>query len=54
MHDYGRQGLFVHDNTHHTIEMGIAAGKCLNTDLSWNSEGWKADRAEFDKHVVVD
>lgn len=50
----GRQGLFVHDNTHHTIEMGIAAGKCLNTDLSWDSESWKADRAEFDKHVVVD
>jgi len=25
----GHQGLFVHDNTHHTIEMGVATADCL-------------------------
>jgi protoporphyrinogen oxidase len=50
----GRQGLFVHDNTHHTIEMGIAAGRSLRDDLSWDEENWQKHRAEFEKHVVVD
>lgn len=50
----GRQGLFVHDNTHHTIEMGIAAADCLSSDLQWNRQRWAEYRQQFDSHVVVD
>lgn len=50
----GRQGLFVHDNTHHTIEMGMAAGRSLRDDLSWDEENWQKHRADFENHVVVD
>jgi protoporphyrinogen oxidase len=50
----GRQGLFVHDNTHHTIEMGIAAGRCLGPDLRWDRDRWEGYRRLFESHVVVD
>jgi len=50
----GRQGLFVHDNTHHTIEMGIAAADCLSENLHWNEAKWSNYRKLFDSHVVVD
>lgn len=50
----GRQGLFVHDNTHHTIEMGIAAADCLSSDLEWDTDRWALYREKFDSHVVVD
>jgi len=50
----GRQGLFVHDNTHHTIEMGIAAGKCLDESLNWDSARWMHCRKSFEEHIVVD
>ncbi|MGO9273708.1 MAG: hypothetical protein ACLQOO_26305 [Terriglobia bacterium] len=26
---FGRQGLFVHDNTHHTLAMAYATAACL-------------------------
>ena len=29
---FGRQGLFAHDNTHHTLEMAYAAVECLSPD----------------------
>jgi len=50
----GRQGLFAHDNTHHTIEMGWRASECLRADFTWNAERWQACRKEFDGHVVED
>jgi protoporphyrinogen oxidase len=50
----GRQGLFVHDNTHHTIEMGIAAAECLSSDLKWDTSRWADFRKQFESHVVVD
>ncbi len=50
----GRQGLFLHDNTHHTIEMGIAAADCLSPELEWDRERWRVYRRLFDSHVVVD
>ncbi len=50
----GRQGLFVHDNTHHTIEMGIAAADCLSSELHWDKKKWADYRELFDSHVVVD
>ena len=57
-HEYmvslGRQGLFVHDNTHHTIEMGTAAGKCLEKGFRWNRSRWAEYRKTFETHVVVD
>ena len=50
----GRQGLFVHDNTHHTIEMGLAAGDCLSSDLQWDKTKWADYKELFVSHVVVD
>lgn len=50
----GRQGLFVHDNTHHTIEMGIAAADCLSPALKWDTDRWALHREKFDTHIVVD
>jgi protoporphyrinogen oxidase len=50
----GRQGLFAHDNTHHSMEMAYRAGECLEQGLVWNSERWKFYREEFDRHVVED
>lgn len=50
----GRQGLFAHDNTHHTIEMGVAAANCFNPETGLNRGKWYSCRAEFQKHVVVD
>ena len=54
MVSYGRQGLFVHDNTHHTMEMGVAAADCLSADLHWDTEKWADYRELFSSHVVVD
>ena len=51
---FGRQGLYVHDNTHHAIYMAQAAAKCLNDDGSINSEEWKKMRKVFETHVVED
>ncbi len=50
----GRQGLFVHDNTHHTIEMGMAAAECLDGSLNWDHGKWADYRRLFQSHVVVD
>ena len=50
---FGRLGLFVHDNTHHTIAMAydavdaIAAGR-------FDEAAWAAARARFETHVVED
>jgi protoporphyrinogen oxidase len=50
----GRQGLFAHDNTHHTMEMAYRADACLNPALIWNAQKWKRYREEFKSHVVED
>lgn len=50
----GRQGLFVHDNTHHALEMAYRASECLRNDLTWNTKRWGLHRKEFEKHVVED
>ncbi|HKE01782.1 MAG TPA: FAD-dependent oxidoreductase [Planctomycetota bacterium] len=50
----GRQGLFAHDNTHHTIEMSYRASECLRPDLSFDHETWAAHRARFQSNVVED
>lgn len=51
---FGRQGLFVHDNTHHALYMAYSAVDCINGDGSFNHEKWKNYRKEFESHVVVD
>jgi protoporphyrinogen oxidase len=50
----GRQALFVHDNAHHTLEMGMRASECLDGELKWDEEKWRGFREEFKQNVVVD
>ncbi len=50
----GRQGLFAHDNTHHTIEMAYRASECIGPDLTWDGERWGRYREQFRSHVVED
>jgi len=50
----GRQGLFAHDNTHHTLAMAYAAVDCLSTTGHFDNNRWAGYREEFKKHVVED
>ncbi len=50
----GRQGLFAHDNTHHTLETAYAATDCLRSDGSFDRATWAVHRHEFETHVVED
>jgi protoporphyrinogen oxidase len=50
----GRQGLFAHDNTHHTLAMAYAAADCLGDDGSLDRERWAAHRRSFESNVVED
>ena len=50
----GRQGLFAHDNTHHTLAMAYAAVDCLRSDGSLDADRWAAARRSFEQHVVED
>ncbi len=52
--NFGRQGLFAHDNTHHAYAMAYGAVECVNEDLSIDRKLWSERRAEFAKHVVED
>ena len=51
---FGRQGLYVHDNTHHAIYMAQAAARCLRDDGSVDRVQWAAERRVFETHVVED
>ena len=51
---FGRQGLFVHDNTHHALAMAYAAADCLDPSGNFCHNRWLSCRAEFEKHVVED
>ena len=50
---FGRQGLFVHDNTHHALFMAYCAVDCL-ADGEWNSDKWEGYCRIFETHVVED
>lgn len=50
----GRQGLFAHDNTHHTLAMAYAASECLDASGSLDQERWAEYRHAFESHVVED
>jgi protoporphyrinogen oxidase len=51
---FGRQGLFVHDNTHHTVAMAYALVESFRADGTWDREAWQAARRTFAAHVVED
>lgn len=51
---FGRQGLFVPDNTHHVLAMGEALAACLRDDGSFDRAAWEARRRGFGDHVVED
>ena len=51
---FGRQGLFAHDNTHHTMAMAYALVDCLGADGSFDRARWARARKEFESHVVED
>src|SRR5262249_52334007 len=50
----GRQGLFAHDNTHHTLAMAYAAVDCLDEQGGFDRAKWKQYRKGFESHVVED
>jgi protoporphyrinogen oxidase len=49
----GRQGLFAHDNTHHTLAMAYAAAECLGPD-GFDRNRWHDHKRIFETHVVED
>jgi protoporphyrinogen oxidase len=51
---FGRQGLFVPDNTHHALAMGWAAAACLQRGGGFDEVGWARAREGFRTHVVED
>ncbi|HEV3495893.1 MAG TPA: FAD-dependent oxidoreductase, partial [Actinomycetes bacterium] len=51
---FGRQGLFVHDNTHHALAMAWAAADALAADGAFDHAAWAAARESFTSHVVED
>ena len=50
----GRQGLFVHDNAHHAMEMGRKAAGCIDPENGWDAVKWAEARKEFQDNVVED
>ena len=51
---FGRQGLFVHDNTHHALYMAYAAAECFNQAGVFDWSQWREFRDVFETHVVED
>ncbi|MGH2779426.1 MAG: protoporphyrinogen/coproporphyrinogen oxidase [Actinomycetota bacterium] len=51
---FGRQGLFVHDNSHHAYAMAWAAADALRDGGGFDQADWRAARERFAEHVVED
>jgi protoporphyrinogen oxidase len=51
---FGRQGLFVHDNAHHTLAMAYALGECVGADGRFDRGRWGEHRRQFETFVVED
>ena len=51
---FGRQGLFVPDNTHHALAMADAAARTVRPDGTFDHTAWAAARSQFRTHVVED
>lgn len=52
--NFGRQGLFVPDNLHHILAMGVAAAEALDADGNFNHSAWHRSLDQFESHVVED
>jgi protoporphyrinogen oxidase len=52
--NFGRQGLFAHDNTHHALAMAWAAADAVTADGLVDASTWALARADFATHVVED
>lgn len=50
----GRQGLYTPDNTHHVLEMGVAAARCTRADGTFDRQAWAQVRDGFRAFVVED
>ena len=50
----GRQGLFAHDNTHHTLAMAYAAAACVDAQAGFDQSRWQQYRKAFESHIVED
>jgi protoporphyrinogen oxidase len=50
----GRQGLQTPDNTHHVLQMGIEAARCVRPDGTFDHAAWSAAREGFRSFVVPD
>lgn len=50
----GRQGLFLHNNIHNSIEAGRRACECLKPDLELDVAKWKSYRKKAENDVVLD
>ncbi len=51
---FGRQGLFVPDNTHHALAMGAAAAAAVGADGDFDRVRWDTEVDRFQDHVVED
>ena len=51
---FGRQGLFVPDNTHHALAMGAEAAASVRPDGSFDRPRWDVALDRFRGHVVED
>ncbi len=51
---FGRQGLFVHDNTHHTLAMAHAAVDCMDEAGAFDRRKWEQYCEVFATHHVED
>lgn len=51
---FGRQGLFVHDNTHHAMAMAYDAVAAIGPDGRRDEAAWSAALERFSRHVVED
>ena len=51
---FGRQGLFVPDNTHHALAMADAAAAAVGPDGRFDHRAWSRSRNGFRAHVVED
>jgi protoporphyrinogen oxidase len=49
----GRQALFLHDNTHHTLEAAWLAASCVRA-ARFDHERWRSHRARIQGNVVED
>ena len=49
----GRQGLFLHNNTHHSLLMGFRAAEYLESGRA-AGKSWEENLAEFDTFQVLD